>query len=587
MNLRGQILVASLLLAVLPLALAIPVIRSSVQDRMTEVDARRVDDQLSLVREDLAERDRRLDRALGAITRAMEADNRFRLSLLGAGDDLQSYLRDYAGRQMSLADLDMLQIETAAGRILSSGHYREAFGEGDGRLARVLATATSGQALLAVRTANGDALVLGRMATLTVGGIELNVIGGLRLEQDALTSLSRDADLSVALVWPHGFIASNEELAERIDVLDDTDRRAAELEYRLRTAGRVVRAQTLMLIDDGQRSEVTLLAVHDRATLRRLLRDLDWRLGASLLLAIAGAVILAVLLAARISRPLRRLSDRTENLDLDRLDVEFHSDRRDEVGRLTRLLGDMTQRLRRDVARLQAAEHRATLGEVARQVNHDVRNGLTPLRNVLRHLEEVAEQEPQRLQEVFRQRKGTLDGGLAYLEELADHYSRLSPGREPQSCRLDAAVAEAMAAPAVSEGVRLINAIPTTLPPILADPISLRRIFDNLIRNAIESLRDHRGTVRVDARLGEDEILEEMRILVEVQDDGVGIPPENLDRIFTDFFTTREQGTGLGLSNVRRLTADCGATLRVKSEPEQGTTFTISFPLTQPVDSQS
>ena len=240
----------------------------------------------------------------------------------------------------------------------------------------------------------------------------------------------------------------------------------------------------------------------------------------------------------------------------------------------------MTGRLREGVKRLRTAEHRATMGEMARQVNHDIRNGITPLRNVLRHLSQVADDDPARLNAVFGERRETLEGGLAYLEDLATHYARLSPGRHPQECRLYEVIAEAMTDPSVvAPGAKLVNTVPVNLPAILADPVSLRRIFGNLIRNALESLPDGRGTVTVDATVDEDPNLEEMRILVGVSDTGEGIPPENLDDIFTDFFTTRPGGTGLGLSNVRRLAADCGANIRVTSEPGHGTTFTLSFPV--------
>ena len=95
----------------------------------------------------------------------------------------------------------------------------------------------------------------------------------------------------------------------------------------------------------------------------------------------------------------------------------------------------------------------------------------------------------------------------------------------------------------------------------------------------MDSLPDDRGTITVDAAVDEDPNLEELRVLVSVSDTGEGIPPENLDAIFTDFFTTRPEGIGLGLSNVRRLAADCGANIRVTSEPGHGTTFTLSFPV--------
>jgi signal transduction histidine kinase len=314
---------------------------------------------------------------------------------------------------------------------------------------------------------------------------------------------------------------------------------------------------------------------------------MNLRMGAVLLLAIAVSVLLAVFLAGRVSRPLRQLAERTGDLDLDSLDVDFSSSRKDEVGALSRLLGEMTGRLREGVKRLRAAEHRATLGEMARQVNHDIRNGITPLRNVLRHLSEVADESPDRLNEVFRERRETLEGGLVYLEDLATHYARLSPGRSPQNCRLYEVIAEALVDPSFSPAAKLVNTVPANLPPIQADPVSLRRILDNLVRNALESLPDGRGTVTVDAAVGEDPNLEETRILVSVSDSGEGIPPENLETIFTDFFTTREGGTGLGLSNVRRLAADCGANIRVTSEPGHGTTFTLSFPLPDSMDNQS
>jgi len=239
----------------------------------------------------------------------------------------------------------------------------------------------------------------------------------------------------------------------------------------------------------------------------------------------------------------------------------------------------MTARLRESVGRLRSAEHRATLGEVARQVNHDIRNGLTPLRNVLRHLGQVAEDEPEQLGTVFSERRETLEEGLTYLEDLATHYARLSPGRSTQPCNLAEVVAAALAGPQVAAGVSLENKVGTNLPAVQADPVSLRRIFDNLIRNALESLPDGKGKVAVNAFVEEDPLLEEMRTVVEVADTGVGIATENLDQIFNDFFTTRDSGTGLGLSNVRRLAADCGATVRVQSEVGHGSTFTLSFPL--------
>lgn len=574
MNLRGQILIGAILMAVLPLGLAVRIISSGVEDRFTELDTGRVVNQLALVRDDLNRQSGQVSTLLDALAETIAADNRFRLAASGTRDDLRPYLQDFAPRQMSLMNLDLLQIQDAAGQVISSGHFPHAHGQMDPRLPTLLSRAPGGQALINARTPEKSFLALARSRAIKVGGQTFHLIGGSLIDAERLRSLDRDGDLALAVVWPDGFIATSEALTSQLG--DGSD--VLEVEYRLRRDGIIVQSEHLPLIWDGKLDNARLLVTHDRAGLRQLLRDMNLRLAVVLLLSAALAILLATLLAGRVSKPLRDLAARTEGLDLGRLDVEFHSDRKDEVGRLTRLLGEMTARLQTGVARLRSAEQKATMGEMARQVNHDIRNGITPLRNVLRHLAQVSEQEPEQLPVVFAERRETLENGLAYLEDLATHYAKLSPGRAAEPCHLDAIIAAVLADPGTRHQARLVNAVPGSLPTIMADPISLRRIFDNLVRNALESLTDGQGTITVDATVDEDPNLGELRIMVSVSDNGEGIAPENLDAIFTDFFTTREQGTGLGLSNVRRLIGDCGGNIRVHSELGQGTTFTLSFP---------
>lgn len=575
MKLRAQILIAFLLLTVLPLVLVMQVVRSSVADRFTELDTRRVEDQIRIAREDLDSQGQRLTSLIEALNREINDDNRFRLAVTGAREDLRGYLVDFAPRHMSLMDLDLLLIQDQDGQVLSSGHFRGAFGLKEPDLPRLLGHVASGQALLAARAPDGPFLALARTGTVVLGEQTFHITGGIKLDSGHLRSLGRDDDLAVLLIWPEGVLASREDLAARFR--DGSP--GEEAEYLLRREGSIVRSAELPLIGAGGHGSALLLVTHDQGFLRRLLREMNLRLILVMAAAIVASVLLAIFISGRISRPLSELATRTEDLDLDRLDVDFSSSRKDEVGHLSRLLGQMTARLRDSVGRLRSAEHRATLGEVARQVNHDIRNGLTPLRNVLRHLGQVAEEEPEQLGQVFGDRRETLEEGLTYLEDLATHYARLSPDRSTQSCNLAEIVAAALAGPQIAPGASLENKVGTNLPDVQADPVSLRRIFDNLIRNALESLPDGQGKVAVNAFVEEDPLLEEMRTIVEIADTGAGIAPENLDQIFNDFFTTREDGTGLGLSNVRRLAADCGASVRVQSEVGHGSTFTLSFPL--------
>ena len=109
----------------------------------------------------------------------------------------------------------------------------------------------------------------------------------------------------------------------------------------------------------------------------------------------------------------------------------------------------------------------------------------------------------------------------------------------------------------------------------LADPIALRRIIDNLVRNGLESLPPEGGAITLNLH---EERSPEPVIVLEVRDEGSGIAAVELERIFDDFYTTKAEGTGLGLSNVRRLVADCGATISVASAVGRGSVFTVRFP---------
>jgi signal transduction histidine kinase len=227
--------------------------------------------------------------------------------------------------------------------------------------------------------------------------------------------------------------------------------------------------------------------------------------------------------------------------------------------------------------KLRDAERRATVGEMARQVNHDIKNGLIPIRNVVQHLSQVQECEPEQLATVFAERKSTLDSSIGYLDTLARNYARLTPAVARRSFDAGAVAREAIG-PATNDGVVIQSRIAGALPPVFGDPVILRRILDNLLRNAIESLPSTGGSVVLEmARTGDG------CVRVVVNDTGCGMSEAELARAFDDFHTTKSYGTGLGLSVVRRLAADLQANLRVESEPGRGTTFTLDLPSTQRV----
>jgi signal transduction histidine kinase len=127
------------------------------------------------------------------------------------------------------------------------------------------------------------------------------------------------------------------------------------------------------------------------------------------------------------------------------------------------------------------------------------------------------------------------------------------------------------------EHVELRTELGEQPPRVLADPVALRRILENLVANAVDSLEEKRGRITVSAQIRTADT-EQPVIRVTVSDTGRGMSAEESGRIFTDFYTTKPGGTGLGLSIVKRLVIDLQGTLRVESEPGVGTRMIIDLP---------
>ncbi|HEU5050547.1 MAG TPA: HAMP domain-containing sensor histidine kinase, partial [Gemmatimonadales bacterium] len=395
-------------------------------------------------------------------------------------------------------------------------------------------------------------LALGTSDSFTTGGATYTIAGGTALDSVRLAGLSRAPGIEVLIILP------GESLPGGADSLG-----AVPLRY-------------VDLAGAGPAAEPARLAIVARSSpLAELPRRIDrWFLGA-IVVTLLLALGLALWLATRVSRPIRELSARTAALDLDRLDQDFASDRRDELGDLSNLLDAMTRRLRAGAVRLREAERRAAFGDLARQVNHDIRNGLAPMRHVVRHLGEVASEHPAELPAVFAERRATLESSIQYLEELARNYARLGPVPAPGATDLNVVVREVARALA-GDGARIDTQLADGIQPARADAVTLRRIVENLAVNAVESLPGGRGTVTLATRPGADP--QHVRLMV--SDTGSGMTRAELERAFDDFHTTKPTGTGLGLSVVRRLVADLGGSLQVSTEPGAGTRFTIDLPCT-------
>ena len=572
MRLRTRMLLAFGIVVLVPLALLAFGFRKEMTRRLTVDYEARVATVAEVIREDLQRDSADIHARLTSLKTEIlnDNENKFRQAVGGA-ELYRNYLLDYAGSAMSVTGLSMLQIADEDGRIISSGHFRNEHGRVETGLAEALATTLSkspgGVALYKTRLSEGEVLSLVRSEPFQIGGRSFTLIGGSAFDESFLSRLARDRAIGVSLSYADGAL-STAKVQGSVPTLDAA-------------AGDVaVRDLEIPLIRIGPEGLPEVVAARlqvtqSRKPLRDLQRGVDaWFLMTAVTTGVA-ALLLGLWMSSRVSRPIADLAAKTAVLDLDRLDVRF-SGGTDEVGSLSRLLGDLVSRLRTSTTRMRDAERRATIGDLSRQVNHDIKNGLIPLRNVIRHLEQVERDEPASLPSVFSERRPTVDASITYLETLATSYQRLSPDVVRRACDVNALITEVVRAETGRDRAEFTTQLQPNLPRVSGDPIALRRILENLTVNAVESLESKPGRVSVSTESVERD--GERRIRITVADTGCGMSKDETGRIFTDFYTTKKQGTGLGLSIVRRLVMDLGGAVNVESEPGKGTRIFVDIP---------
>jgi signal transduction histidine kinase len=551
MTFRNRILIACLLVAVAPLVAFAIGARVAVRDRLIEDFDKRVATSSELIRKDLDRQAANLDARLRAQAQRFVDDAALRAALMQNTD--RQVLLDLAPSVMSTLGLDYLTLTDSSGLVLSSGHFRNDYDRQMLGLAGLLKS--QGPALVAARRPSGNFLALARAQRFRVGEQTFTLIGGIKVDSAFLNSFARGEDSTVVITldYPGGSLATagKGEGPVGADIL---------LPYIDDVSG------------DNKIQQARWSVTHSLDQLQAVQGGLDKLLLGAIVAAAVLAYVIARVLAERVNRPLEELAEKTRWVNLDQAVSEFATPRQDEIGTLSRLLDRMLQRLRASARQLRDAERRATVGDMARQVNHDIRNGLLPIRNVIHHLTEVAREEPGQLPTVFAEREGTLQGGISYLESLASNYARLTPRNEQRTIDVNALVRTALQESAAADGARIQLDLSKTMARVSADPVALRRVIENLAINAIESLQNGKGGVSVSTAV------QDRRVTITVSDTGSGIDAAALDRIFDDFYTTKERGTGLGLSIVRRLVADMGGRIRVESQVGRGTTFRVELP---------
>src|SRR6516225_2189068 len=304
--------------------------------------------------------------------------------------------------------------------------------------------------------------------------------------------------------------------------------------------------------------------------------------------AAGGAFVICIavimVLAVQVRRPMMELQDkfaRVQDGDMD-ASVSF-AQRNDEIGDLGHDFNDMVAQLkasREEINRLHQtqmsrAEYFATLGELAAGLAHEIRN---PLARIAGVLDIVSRDLPPTsvAREVIDDAKQEAVQINRILTELLDTARPKAPQFRVTDIAGTAEHAVLFARQqAVTKRINIEFEVKETLPPVEHDPNQINQVLLNLLLNAIQSM-ERAGTICVSVQLEEGD-----EVSITVADEGKGIAPQDLPNIFRPFFTTKGQGTGLGLSLARRIVEAHAGTISVASNLGRGTQFRIELPIRQ------
>lgn len=285
-------------------------------------------------------------------------------------------------------------------------------------------------------------------------------------------------------------------------------------------------------------------------------------------------LIITPLLAHRIASPLLQLTSLAREVGKGDLDISGRLPRADgEIGELVHAFDSMTQEIARSRDSLVKVERELAWKEMARQVAHEIRNPLTPMKLSIQHLRRTyldgAPDFPDIMERVTRTTISQIDALGRIAAEFAS-FARM-PRRIVAACDAGEIVREAVALFKQDTAVEFALQVDSPLPPIQADREELRRACINIIRNGVQAMSGT-GTmeVRVCAAPG--------LVQIAFRDHGAGIPDEVKPRLFQPKFSTKTDGMGLGLAIVKKTIDDLGGSIVIHSTVGKGTTVVMEIP---------
>lgn len=322
-------------------------------------------------------------------------------------------------------------------------------------------------------------------------------------------------------------------------------------------------------------------------------RTVAYLFGALLLLVVV-VMITASLLANALSRPIARVRSGLQAVAAGRFERMIPVDSRDEIGALVQTFNEMQEQLAESRRKLAQQERQLAWREMARQVAHEIKNPLTPMKLSVQHLRrafhgiDADREERTEFEGIFDRITSTLIEQIDTLARIANEFQSFArmPSQIVEKLDLNAVVEEAVSLMQEESDVEIVTRLSSEKLIIEADREELRRDYINLIKNAIQSIPlGEEGRVEVRTRFEPERDGGPGWAYGEVEDTGTGVEEEARDKIFEPNFSTKTSGTGLGLAIVRKSVEEHHGDIGFTTELGKGSTFWIRLPLAEKIRS--
>lgn len=293
-------------------------------------------------------------------------------------------------------------------------------------------------------------------------------------------------------------------------------------------------------------------------------------------LLILFAIFVAIVISSQISKPLELIREKLSTVDLDKHNETISYVGNDELGQLVAEYNRMVGELAESATKLAQSQRQSAWREMAKQIAHEIKNPLTPIKLNLQYLVKAKRSNHPDWDTLFEKFADSLIDQINTLSNIATEFSNFAkmPVGQFKHITLNGIVDDAVNLFSAYPNIYVEKNIPHEELPIYADKEQLSRVFVNLIKNAVQAIgRKEEGHLRVSI------VISKPNVRVVIEDNGTGIPDDVAEKLFTPNFTTKSGGMGLGLAISKGIVEVIGGRIWFESTPGLGTKFFVQLPL--------